>query len=244
MTEDFSHINIELKNNTKKEAYTEVECPICIDKFDKPVIVQCCGRSFCSSCLNKHLNSKSNCPMCRSIISKENIKPNILLDLITPMYDNDIDKNVIVKWKSMLIVLENYIIKNNKAPSYTFDTDNEAMELANWVGTQNFWYKNRWYIMKSDEIRNLWKEFNKKYVILNDINSWKYVLKDVEKYIKIYKKLPSYSNDKCHYYKELGWWVGTQKFWYEKKWYIMKNNEIRNLWKNFIDKTNHLNSKV
>ena len=216
MTEDFLQINIEFKDNTKKEQYSEVECPICIDKFNKPVIVQCCGNSFCSNCLHIHLDSNSQCPICRTNISVKNIKPNTLLELSISSC-NEIDMNEIIKWKSTLSKVEAYIKKENKVPSYTFNIDSDIRELGYWLGTQDFWYKKRWYIMKLEKIRNIWKEFNKKYIILSDENSWKYILKEVEKYIKDYKKLPSYSDDMYPYHKELGWWLGTQKFWYQKK---------------------------
>lgn len=236
MTADFSQIDIEFKDNIKEIEY--LECPICIDKFNKPVIVQCCGNSFCSKCLHIHLNSNSQCPICRTVISTKNIKPNTLLELVFPPY-NEIDMNEIIKWKSTLSKVETYIIKENKVPSYTFNIDSDIRELGYWLGTQDLWYKKRWYIMKLEEIRNLWKNFNEKYIILSDIDKWKYVMKEVEKYVKDYKKLPSYSEDIYTYHKELGWWLGTQKFWYQKKWYIMKNLEIRNLWEKFI-KENHI----
>ncbi|KAF4038550.1 C3HC4 type (RING finger) zinc finger protein [Phytophthora infestans] len=41
-------------------------CPICLGRFVRPVLVSCCGQSFCRSCLDDALRQADACPMCRS----------------------------------------------------------------------------------------------------------------------------------------------------------------------------------
>ncbi|KAG7375614.1 hypothetical protein PHYPSEUDO_000465 [Phytophthora pseudosyringae] len=41
-------------------------CPICLGSFERPVLVSCCGQSFCRSCLDDALRQADACPMCRS----------------------------------------------------------------------------------------------------------------------------------------------------------------------------------
>ncbi|KAF1782024.1 Zinc finger, RING/FYVE/PHD-type [Phytophthora cactorum] len=41
-------------------------CPICLGRFERPVLVSCCGQSFCRSCLDDSLRQADACPMCRS----------------------------------------------------------------------------------------------------------------------------------------------------------------------------------
>lgn len=64
------------------------KCPICYDpiklicvengeiKANPNVTTTPCGHSFCYKCLNKHLEKKNKCPMCREkIFNKTNLKP-------------------------------------------------------------------------------------------------------------------------------------------------------------------------
>ncbi|RMX69287.1 hypothetical protein KXD40_007642 [Peronospora effusa] len=41
-------------------------CPICLGSYQRPVLVSCCGQSFCRSCLDDALRRSDACPMCRS----------------------------------------------------------------------------------------------------------------------------------------------------------------------------------
>ena len=73
-----------------KDELGEIEfgkCPICYDaiklilieneeiKANPNVTTTPCGHSFCYKCLNKHLENKNRCPMCREkIFNKSNLK--------------------------------------------------------------------------------------------------------------------------------------------------------------------------
>lgn len=50
-------------------------CPICMDKFINPVIVNCCQNCYCFNCLALSMGSLNNnkCPFCRQQISKNDM---------------------------------------------------------------------------------------------------------------------------------------------------------------------------
>jgi hypothetical protein len=50
-------------------------CPICMDKFINPAIVNCCHNCYCFNCLALSMGSLNNnkCPFCRQNISKDDI---------------------------------------------------------------------------------------------------------------------------------------------------------------------------
>ena len=232
--------DIDIKfNNNQQSNNLYLECSICLSTISNPHIVPCCKQSFCKSCLDHALSLNTMCPLCREFINITDTRFNLLYNALLPnnqveSNDNEFKVNEIVKWKNTLNKIEKHILEKNRLPSYTFDSNNDIRELGYWVYTQKFWYKKKWYIMKNKEIRHIWEVFNEKYPILTDINQWKFMLNEVIKYKKKNKKLPSFSNSFNRYDKELGWWLNTQEFWYKNKWHIMKNEEIRILWKKFI----------
>ena len=65
-------------------------------------------------------------------------------------------------WKDKLSEVKIYINKNNKNPSI-HDKNIEIKKLGQWLSTQQKNYKNKEWIMKDSEIKNLWEEF------INDI---------------------------------------------------------------------------
>jgi hypothetical protein len=92
--------------------------------------------------------------------------------------------------------------------------------------------------MKNEEIRTSWEEFisddmyNKYFFSNEDI--WYGKLQEVKEYIYINNKKPSKeSTDENE--KVLGTWIGTNLANCKKNQYIMKNENIRISWENFID---------
>jgi len=69
--------------------------------------------------------------------------------------------------------------------------------------------------------------------------SWEEKLKLVKSYIETNDKLPS-KRDKNKDIKQLGSWILTQKATYSKKEQIMKQQNIRNTWEDFISTYSHL----
>lgn len=59
----------------KKRLYeiNDEVCPICMDNFTRPSIVNCCKNVFCFECLTLSIANNYKCPYCRRKIGKNNI---------------------------------------------------------------------------------------------------------------------------------------------------------------------------
>ena len=57
----------------KFEEKMNCECPICIEKLDKPILVRCCQNMFCGKCLLKWRQDHPECPLCREKIVNSNL---------------------------------------------------------------------------------------------------------------------------------------------------------------------------
>jgi len=54
------------------DSHNDEMCPICMDDFNKPTMVDCCYHKYCFDCLTITLNStQGRCPVCRTQISKD-----------------------------------------------------------------------------------------------------------------------------------------------------------------------------
>lgn len=140
-------------------------------------------------------------------------------------------------WIHNLKKVKKYINDNDKRPSDDSKDDN-IKKLGKWLSHQIQNYKNKTQIMCLEYIRNEWENFvnsneYKKYFMSN-IEVWGNNLNLVKNYIDVNKKKPSTTDDDCNI-KKLGNWIGTQKGNYNKRNEIMKNEEIRAKWKNFIE---------
>jgi superfamily II DNA or RNA helicase len=141
-------------------------------------------------------------------------------------------------WMKKLEWVMNYIDKYEKRPAY-HDKDKEVNKYGGWLIMQVLKYNRKQEIMKNEEIRKIWNEFvnnekYKKYFICR-FEQWKINLEKVKKYINENKKRPSkhdYNND----IKILGQWIDTQLKCYKKNHGTIKNEEIRELWIDFINK--------
>ena len=149
-------------------------------------------------------------------------------------------KSDIEKWKENLNKLEEYIIENKKIPS-TIDKDKNIKILGHWIANQKTHYKNNTNIMKDEEIKKQLEEFIEKYneYFKSDIEKWKENLNKLEEYIIVNDKLPS-TIDKDKNVKQLGRWIAYQKTHYKNNTNIMKDEEIRNQLKEFIEKYKEL----
>ena len=141
------------------------------------------------------------------------------------------------KWFNKLRKVEEYILKYNKLPSQA-DKETDIIILGRWITKQLSMYKNKQHIMGNEDIRTIWEDFVEKYQVLfmTDMDAWLYKLRDVEEYIQINQKLPSYTDKTDKEISSLGNWVCRQKKNYMDKYHIMKNEEIRVIWENFIEK--------
>jgi hypothetical protein len=91
--------------------------------------------------------------------------------------------------------------------------------------------------MKDETIRQKWKDFTNKYkqYFLSNDELWDDNLNLIENYIIKYNKKPS-QHDQDKEIKKLGGWISTQQKNYQKNKQIMKDETIRQKWKDFIDK--------
>jgi predicted phosphohydrolase len=147
------------------------------------------------------------------------------------------------QWYDTLEKIKLYIETNNKLPSST-DKNKDIKQLGIWVSTQKNNYKNQEYIMKDENIRKEWEEFVSKYSILfmSNEEQWYDTLEKIKLYIETNNKLPS-KRDKNKDIKQLGMWVSNQKTTYKNQEQIMKDENIRKEWEEFVSKYSHIFSK-
>ena len=89
--------------------------------------------------------------------------------------------------------------------------------------------------MKNNEIRIKWEEFiqGHEYLFISNEEIWQNNLEKLETYIQENNKLPS-MRDTDPEIKKLGEWLTNQRKNYNKKSNVMKNNEIKIKWEEFI----------
>ena len=174
-------------------------------------------------------NYKNN----KNIIKNENIKK-IWIEFIEKYQEYILSNDE--KWLNKLKLVENYIKENNKLP-FQKDKNNEIKILGSWIGTQQQNYKNNMEIMKQKNIRKLWNEFIEKYkeYFLSNIEMFNNNLKLVSEYIDKNNKTPSTTNKNIEI-KKLGSWLSNQQHNYKNTEYNMKDEEIKKIWEEFINK--------
>ena len=137
-------------------------------------------------------------------------------------------------WYYTFNELEQYLIKKKKRPSAK-SHDKEEQIMARWLENQMCNYKTKMYNMKNQKIYDAWTEFIGKYneYVMNYIERWYFMCIKVEKYIIDNNKRPSI---KSHYKEEksFGTWLSNQLRNYRKKKDIMKNPEIYEEFRIFI----------
>ena len=137
-------------------------------------------------------------------------------------------------WKDNLNNLKEYINIHNKLPA-SCSKDKNIKYLGLWVRNQEKNYDKMQYIMKNEINRMLWEEFMKDNIELFRTNNEKWIsnLELVKDYIVQNKKTPTQTDkDKC--ISSLGTWIQSQKQNYIKKSKIMIDENIRNIWGDFV----------
>ncbi len=139
-------------------------------------------------------------------------------------------------WNDNLKLVEDYIIKNKKIPS-SYDKNRHIQILNQWILVQQNNYQNNEQNMQDENIKNAWGEFIEKYkeYFLSNEEILNNKLKLIEDYIIKNKKKPS-SYDKNKDIKMLGQWITKQQNNYKNNEQIMKEENIRKKWKEFIEK--------
>ncbi len=187
---------------------------------------------------------------CKEIMKNEEIK------LMWEQFINDIKyKNYFISnedsWIENLENVKRYINENCKRPSDR-DKNENAKKLGLWLSTQTKNYNEDItkckYIMKNEEIKLMWEQFindvkYKNYFISNE-DMWIENLKNMKRYLNENCKRPS-SHDKNENTKKLGIWLLNQIRNYNedisKCKYIMKNEEIKLMWEQFINDVKYKN---
>ncbi|CEI92014.1 hypothetical protein RMCBS344292_06289 [Rhizopus microsporus] len=71
----------------------ELSCPICQDIM-KEVFATKCGHSFCYECISEHIKYQSDCPLCRSRLSRNEIYPNFQLNRLAELRIQVMERNI------------------------------------------------------------------------------------------------------------------------------------------------------
>lgn len=138
-------------------------------------------------------------------------------------------------WNVNLNKVKKYIEENHKKPSCC-DKNKEIKTLGKWLSTQKTKYEKKTEIMKNNHIKKLYEEFLDEYheYFMSSEEKWNVNLNKVKQYINNNHKKPSpCSNNKE--IKMLGNWLSTQRINYSKNIKIMKDDDIRKKYKEFLD---------
>ncbi len=139
------------------------------------------------------------------------------------------------KWLDNLEIVKDYINKNDKLPT-SHNENKNISSLASWVSTQRQNYKKNEEIMRNDNIKKIWEEFVNEYehLFMSNTEIWLNILHEVKEYINIYKELPSeYSEDTNT--QKIARWINTQKKNFKNTSRIMTDENIRELWDDFVN---------
>lgn len=131
--------------------------------------------------------------------------------------------------------LQTYIDIHKHRPSNN-DKDKDILKLARWHGHQNNNYIKKIENMKNENIYEKWSVFINNYgkYFLSREDEWNLKFNNIKLYIDKYEKRPN-KNDENIDIKNLGIWVSVQLQTYKTKIYIMKNENIRKKWKEFLN---------
>jgi hypothetical protein len=178
-------------------------------------------------------NQKTKYSKQKDIMKQENIR-NKWEDFISTYSHLFMSNDEI--WNNTLEKLRLYIETNNKLPS-----EKDIKQLGKWISHQKENYSKKEKIMKEENIRNIWENFINTYahLFMSNDEKWNDTLEKVRLHIETNNKLPSQHN-KNKDIKQLGSWISNQKTTYSKKERIMKQENIRNIWENFINTYSHL----
>lgn len=137
-------------------------------------------------------------------------------------------------WENMLNNVKTHIDKYGTKPS-TIDKSESIKKLGSWLNTQQNIYDRQEHIMKNIDIRKKYEHFLNTYEehFLSRRQQWFNTLDVVKIYIDVNKKRPSKHTNDLHVQK-LANWLGSQKRNYDRKENIMKYDNVRESWEQFI----------
>ena len=137
------------------------------------------------------------------------------------------------KWDENLEKVKEFMDENGKRPNSNSKNQNEKF-IGCWIGTQLNNYKNIRFNMKNTKIYISWHKFMeddkyKKY-FMTEKEKWYIKLNEMKIFIDTNKRLPKNSESL---------WICTQKTNYKQKIYLMKYENIRKKWEEFINDPNY-----
>ena len=134
-------------------------------------------------------------------------------------------------WNEMLEKVKLYIDTHKKRPSDN-DKNIEVKQIGKWLYYQQQLYKNNKY---NNEINIKFENFLSEYdeYVTSFKKRWYNNLKKLKEYINNYKEKPSI-NDKNKNIKQLAQWLYKQQEKYKINNNIMKNQEIKKVYEDFI----------
>ena len=137
-------------------------------------------------------------------------------------------------WEEKLQMVEDYIKEYGQLPN-KMNKNNIIHTLGIWLANQKQNYKNNKEIMKNKKIKAKWENFINEYEKFFKTNQeiWYDNLNSIKEYIKKNNKLPSKKNKNKEIHT-LGVWLINQKANYKNNKEIMKNEEIKSIWEEFI----------
>lgn len=144
-------------------------------------------------------------------------------------------KSNIEVWNETFEKVKLFVNTHDKLPSPS-ENHKDNNKLCGWVTCQMARYKKRQRIMKVQMIYDKWSKFvcdNDKF-FKNNIEVWNETLEKIKTFFNTCCKYPS-KNSKDEEIKKLYGWLETQKTNFRRKDNIMKNNEIYDKWKEFVD---------
>jgi len=108
-----------------------------------------------------------------------------------------------------------------------------------WLSTQQNNYSKKIKIMKNEDIQKKWIEFinddkYKKYFMSNE-EIWKKSLNDAKNYIINNNNIRPLNNNEDKNIRKIADFLSHQQSKYDKKIKIMKNEDIRKLWIEFVN---------
>ena len=141
-----------------------------------------------------------------------------------------------ISWEEKLATVEEYIREYGRLPT-KHDKDKGKSSLAYWIDNQKHIYIYIKQIMKDEDIRKLWEDFINKYPELFKSNKeiWIEKKNQLEDYIQTNNKLP-WQTDKDNGDRLLAKWKTHQIQNYYKRVHNMKDEDIRKLWEDVVNK--------
>jgi len=136
------------------------------------------------------------------------------------------------EWNNNLQSVEEYINKNKKLPTST-SKEIIVSKLGQWLSRQKTNFKNNKF---DEDTKVKWEQFIDKYkdYLMDNITEWNNKYEELIKYLDEFKKRPS-KVDKDIKVKQLNSWLSTQINSYKKTDKIMKDENIRKKWNEFIN---------